>query len=91
MKSALVALIVVSITLVAGCKSEPRKVDNLGAIPAKIRMGMTEFDAVQAGGPPSLVLTPKPGVRVLRYEGTDGAVVEVTLTENRVTDIQRKD
>lgn len=82
--------IFVAAIVVAGCRSEPKKVDDLALKVAKVRMGMTEFDAVQAAGPPSLVLTPEQGVRVLRYEGTDGGVVEITLRQNVVTDIERK-
>lgn len=74
-----------------GCRKEPMKVENLALKISRVRMGMSEFEAVQAAGPPSLVLSPESGVRVLRYEGKEGGVVEITLKQNVVTDIQRKD
>lgn len=87
-KLAVPVLLVAS--LLAGCDSGGTKHD-LDALRGKIRMGMSEFEVTRDDGAPTHIA--KEGdVRKLRYEAKEGSgYILVTLRQNVVIDVQRKD
>lgn len=79
--------ITVAVVILGGCAAPTRKFD-LDQLMGKIETGMNEVQVTQILGAPSRIDVVD-GRRLLRYEGTDGGFLVVSLVGNRVTDARR--
>lgn len=73
--------------ILCGCAAPTRKFD-LDQMMGKVEIGMDEVQVTQILGAPSRIDVVD-GRRLLRYEGTDGGFLVVSLIGNRVTDARR--
>lgn len=83
-------LVLVVVSLLVGCASGGTKHD-LNALRGKIHMGMSEFEVTRDAGAPTHIAI-EGDVRKLRYEAKEGnGYILVTLRQNVVIDVERKD
>jgi hypothetical protein len=84
--------VITSVVCFSGCKSEG-KTDghDLDAVVSSVRTGMTEVEVVSHAGVPDKIEI-EGEYRNLRYESTAGkSYVEVSLKNNTVVDVSRRD
>ena len=78
------------LAVLCGCGSGGTKHD-LEALRGKIRTGMNEFEVTRDAGAPTHVSI-EGDIRKLRYEAKEGSgYILVTLSQNVVIDVERKD
>lgn len=79
--------VTLAVLAMGGCSAPTRKCD-LDQMMGKVEIGMNEVQVTQILGAPTRIDVVD-GRRLLRYEGTDGGFLVVSLIGNRVTDARR--
>jgi hypothetical protein len=74
----------------AGCHKETKGNHDLSEIESKVKFGMTELAVVTQVGPPEKIES-QGDYRNLYYYDSQGGYIEVTLRNNIVVDVSRRD
>lgn len=87
----LCALVSLTLLGLAACSKDKGATFDLEVVQSKAKMGMSEFDLVNATGAPTRVDV-EGKYRHLRYDSKDGkGYLIISLKENRVVDVSRRD